>query len=129
MCESKEYILIHFCWCFRFCVFGLIHGKILPSGDNDHLIRLQLSRLCNSTALWSKVQLTIDKDLIRMIHLPSIFIDRALPGHLPELSTYQVKILTSSLHSTYEVAMEFDSRPGLKFLLQKVSEINSKSEL
>jgi hypothetical protein len=36
------------------------------------------------------------------------------------LTNRQVRILLSSLHCTYEVAMEFDSRPGLKFLLQKV---------
>jgi len=44
-----------------------------------------------------------------------------LPGHLSVMKSHQVNILISALRCTYEVAMEFDSRPGLKFLLQKVT--------
>ena len=52
-----------------------------------------------------------------------------LPGYLSVLTDHQIKILLSSLRSTYEVAMEFDSRPGLKFLLQKVIKAGCKANM
>ncbi|XP_074653085.1 brefeldin A-inhibited guanine nucleotide-exchange protein 3-like [Tubulanus polymorphus] len=48
-------------------------------------------------------------------------IDNNLPGLLGNLSTRNVVTLLQCLQESYKMATEFDSRPGLKFLIQKVA--------
>ena len=43
------------------------------------------------------------------------------PGMLPFLSSRNILILLECLESSYKTASEFDMRPGLKFLIQKVA--------
>ncbi|KAG1677896.1 Brefeldin A-inhibited guanine nucleotide-exchange protein 3 [Nymphon striatum] len=45
---------------------------------------------------------------------------RKLPGMMPYLKESHLKTLLQSLSMSYIVAYDFDSRPGLKFLIQKV---------
>lgn len=48
-----------------------------------------------------------------------------LPGMLDKLGSDHVHMLLCSLRASYQIAIEFDSRPGLKFLVQKVSQLNN----
>ncbi|XP_035214133.1 brefeldin A-inhibited guanine nucleotide-exchange protein 3-like [Stegodyphus dumicola] len=51
------------------------------------------------------------------------------PGFLSKLSTGQLQILSSCLEDSYEVACNFDLRPGLKFLIQKVAQTDVAANL
>ena len=53
----------------------------------------------------------------------------SLPGMLESLSSSQIDILLSTLKISHQAAIEFDSRPGLKFLIQKVCQIPSAANL
>ncbi|KAK6986607.1 brefeldin A-inhibited guanine nucleotide-exchange protein 3-like isoform X1 [Biomphalaria glabrata] len=46
---------------------------------------------------------------------------QGLPGQLSYMSTRNVHQILSGLQDVYKVARDFDARPGLKFLLQKVA--------
>lgn len=48
-------------------------------------------------------------------------LDRLVPAH--------VHMLLCSLRASYTVAIEFDSRPGLKFLVQKVAQLSNAANL
>ncbi|KAK7480747.1 hypothetical protein BaRGS_00028008 [Batillaria attramentaria] len=48
-------------------------------------------------------------------------ISPTLPGLLPYMSTRNIMSFLDILESSYQFACEFDARPGLKFLLQKVA--------
>lgn len=52
-----------------------------------------------------------------------------LPGKLDELSSENVHMLLCSLRFSYQTSLEFDSRPGLKFLVQKVAQLNNAANL
>ncbi len=52
-----------------------------------------------------------------------------LPGMMRYLTYEQVKMLLSSLQASYQVSLEFDCRPGLKFLVQKVAQLKSAANL
>ncbi|RXG59332.1 Brefeldin A-inhibited guanine nucleotide-exchange protein 3 [Armadillidium vulgare] len=56
-------------------------------------------------------------------------IDGKLPGMMKFLSHEQVLILLDSLCLSYQASLEFDRRPGLKFLIQKVSQSERASNL
>ncbi|XP_064617857.1 brefeldin A-inhibited guanine nucleotide-exchange protein 3-like [Liolophura sinensis] len=52
-----------------------------------------------------------------------------MPGLLHHLSTRNVLQLLDTLHSSYTVARDFDQRPGLKFLVQKVANTDMAANL
>ncbi|XP_035825340.1 brefeldin A-inhibited guanine nucleotide-exchange protein 3 [Aplysia californica] len=52
-----------------------------------------------------------------------------LPGLMPHMSTRNVHQLLSALDETYQTAQDFDARPGLKFLLQKVAGLDVAANL
>ena len=52
-----------------------------------------------------------------------------LPGMLNLLSADQAHMLLYTLSSSYQTALQFDSRPGLKFLVQKVAQLNRAANL
>uniref|UniRef100_A0A0K2TKT2 Mon2/Sec7/BIG1-like HDS domain-containing protein n=1 Tax=Lepeophtheirus salmonis TaxID=72036 RepID=A0A0K2TKT2_LEPSM len=52
-----------------------------------------------------------------------------LPGMLDYLEPIHIKILLSFLKIISESVMEFDSRPGLKFLVQKVAQLKNAANL
>ena len=52
-----------------------------------------------------------------------------LPGLLQHLSTSNIHSLLHSLHLSYTAAVEFDRRPGLKFLVQKVAQAERAANL
>ncbi|XP_059166369.1 brefeldin A-inhibited guanine nucleotide-exchange protein 3-like isoform X2 [Physella acuta] len=47
--------------------------------------------------------------------------ESSLPGLMEHMSTRNIHQFLSALHDVFIVAQEFDARPGLKFLLQKVA--------
>lgn len=53
----------------------------------------------------------------------------SLPGMLSHLTPDQVHMFLCSLRVSYQSALEFDSRPGLKFLVQKVAQLNNAANL
>lgn len=52
-----------------------------------------------------------------------------LYGLTPYMNQSQIRILMSCLDFSYEKAVSFDSRPGLKFLLQKVAGLEKATNL
>lgn len=48
---------------------------------------------------------------------------------MSQLSVKQLKILLKSLDDSYKTACNFDLRPGLKFLVQKVAQTNVAANL
>ncbi|XP_076031300.1 brefeldin A-inhibited guanine nucleotide-exchange protein 3 isoform X2 [Oratosquilla oratoria] len=52
-----------------------------------------------------------------------------LPGLMPNMTHTQIHTLLDSLHVSYKAAVEFDSRPGLKFLIQKVAQAERAANL
>ncbi|XP_072178180.1 brefeldin A-inhibited guanine nucleotide-exchange protein 3-like [Diadema setosum] len=55
--------------------------------------------------------------------------DSALPGLLAYLSPRNLSLLLECFVQSYQIACEFNSRPGLKFLLQKVSKFEVAANL
>ncbi|XP_054716947.1 brefeldin A-inhibited guanine nucleotide-exchange protein 3-like [Uloborus diversus] len=51
------------------------------------------------------------------------------PGFLSKFSSDQLEILFKCLEDSYETACAFDTRPGLKFLVQKVAQTNVAANL
>jgi brefeldin A-inhibited guanine nucleotide-exchange protein 3 len=45
------------------------------------------------------------------------------------LSPEHIQILLSSLQQSYNMALSFDGRPGLKFLMQKVAQLQRAANL
>lgn len=52
-----------------------------------------------------------------------------MPGYLPLLTESQIRTFILCLNMTYGIAWEFDSRPGLKFLIQKVAGLEKAANL
>ncbi|XP_076763576.1 brefeldin A-inhibited guanine nucleotide-exchange protein 3 [Xylocopa sonorina] len=52
-----------------------------------------------------------------------------IPGFLSRLTSRHVDIFLSSLDLSYATALKFDSRPGLKFLVQKVADLPQPANL
>ncbi|XP_017875514.1 brefeldin A-inhibited guanine nucleotide-exchange protein 3 isoform X2 [Ceratina calcarata] len=52
-----------------------------------------------------------------------------IPGFLSHLSAHHVDIFLSVLDLSYATSLKFDSRPGLKFLLQKVANLPQPANL
>lgn len=52
-----------------------------------------------------------------------------LPGMMPYMTHQHVQILLSCLDLSYDAAIQFDSRPGLKFLIQKVAGMERAANL
>lgn len=52
-----------------------------------------------------------------------------MPGYLSSLTESQIHIFISCLNMTYSISWEFDSRPGLKFLIQKVAGLEKAANL
>lgn len=52
-----------------------------------------------------------------------------LPGMMPYMTQQHVQILLSCLDLSYDAAIQFDSRPGLKFLIQKVAGMDRAANL
>lgn len=50
-------------------------------------------------------------------------------GYLPHLNPYHVEIFFSILDLSYVAALKFDCRPGLKFLVQKVANLEQPANL
>lgn len=50
-------------------------------------------------------------------------------GYLSHLSPHHVEIFLSALDSSYVAALKFDCRPGLKFLVQKVANLEQPANL
>lgn len=60
---------------------------------------------------------------------PSGSIEQPMPGYLSSLTESQIHTLIACLNMTYSMAWEFDSRPGLKFLIQKVAGLEKAANL
>jgi len=56
-------------------------------------------------------------------------IRQPMPGYLSSLTESQIHTLLSCLNITYSISWEFDSRPGLKFLIQKVAGLEKAANL
>ncbi|CAL4062919.1 unnamed protein product, partial [Meganyctiphanes norvegica] len=52
-----------------------------------------------------------------------------VPGFLPYMSSEHIHILLDALQLSYTAAVEFDRRPGLKFLIQKVAQAERAGNL
>lgn len=52
-----------------------------------------------------------------------------VPGMLRHMQHQHIHILLSALHLSYTAAVEFDRRPGLKFLIQKVAQAERAANL
>lgn len=52
-----------------------------------------------------------------------------MPGYLSSLTEFQIHTFISCLNMTYGISWEFDSRPGLKFLIQKVAGLEKAANL
>ena len=59
----------------------------------------------------------------------SFILDFSFPGMLPYLSTRNVLVLLSCLEKSCYIASQFDCRPGLKFLVQKVARADVATNL
>lgn len=56
-------------------------------------------------------------------------VKQPLPGYLSSLTEFQINTFISCLNMTYGISWEFDSRPGLKFLIQKVAGLEKAANL
>lgn len=54
---------------------------------------------------------------------------QSMPGYLPSLTESQIHTFIMCLNMTYNLSWEFDSRPGLKFLIQKVAGLEKAANL
>ncbi|GFT42290.1 brefeldin A-inhibited guanine nucleotide-exchange protein 3 [Nephila pilipes] len=61
--------------------------------------------------------------------MPSSVNGAKKPGFLSRLSNKQLSILFKCLEESYKTACDFDARPGLKFLVQKVAQTNVAANL
>ncbi|GFR02809.1 brefeldin A-inhibited guanine nucleotide-exchange protein 3, partial [Trichonephila clavata] len=61
--------------------------------------------------------------------MPSSLNGTKKPGFLSRLSNKQLCILFKCLDESYKTACDFDARPGLKFLVQKVAQTNVAANL
>lgn len=52
-----------------------------------------------------------------------------VPGLLQHMSHHHIRTLLAALHQSYSAAVEFDRRPGLKFLIQKVAQAERAANL
>lgn len=59
----------------------------------------------------------------------SVILKNNMPGYLSFLTESQIHTLISCLNMTYSISWEFDSRPGLKFLVQKVAGLEKAANL
>ncbi|TRY76541.1 hypothetical protein TCAL_00090 [Tigriopus californicus] len=53
----------------------------------------------------------------------------SLPGNLPNLTSENVQMILCSLRFSHQSALEFDCRPGMKFLVQKVAQLSNAANL
>lgn len=53
----------------------------------------------------------------------------SLPGNLPNLTSENVHMILCSLRFSHQSALEFDCRPGMKFLVQKVAQLSNAANL
>ncbi|XP_025415186.1 brefeldin A-inhibited guanine nucleotide-exchange protein 3 isoform X2 [Sipha flava] len=60
---------------------------------------------------------------------PSKILEKSMPGYLSSLTEFQIHTFISCLNMTYSISWEFDSRPGLKFLIQKVAGLEKAANL
>lgn len=60
---------------------------------------------------------------------PSKTLEKSIPGYLSSLTELQIHTFVSCLNMTYGISWEFDSRPGLKFLIQKVAGLEKAANL
>ena len=67
-------------------------------------------------------------DLLSVM-LSHIFIVYCISGMLPYLSTRNFLQLLSCLENSYAISSQFDCRPGLKFLVQKVARADVATNL
>lgn len=56
-------------------------------------------------------------------------VEHSMPGYLSSLSDSQIYTFIDCLNMTYSMSWEFDSRPGLKFLIQKVAGLEKAANL
>lgn len=56
-------------------------------------------------------------------------VEHFMPGYLSLLTESQIHTLIACLNMTYNMSWEFDSRPGLKFLIQKVAGLEKAANL
>ncbi|XP_054267676.1 brefeldin A-inhibited guanine nucleotide-exchange protein 3-like [Macrosteles quadrilineatus] len=62
-------------------------------------------------------------------HDKSNNVDHTLPGMMPYMSQHHIQTLLACLDLSYDAAIQFDSRPGLKFLIQKVAGMDRAANL
>jgi len=60
---------------------------------------------------------------------PSNTHQHLMPGYLSSLTESQIHTFIECLNMTYNISWEFDSRPGLKFLIQKVAGLEKAANL
>ncbi|XP_054267407.1 brefeldin A-inhibited guanine nucleotide-exchange protein 3-like [Macrosteles quadrilineatus] len=62
-------------------------------------------------------------------HDKSNNVDHTLPGMMPYMSQHHIQTLLACLDLSYDAAIQFDTRPGLKFLIQKVAGMERAANL
>ncbi|XP_046466470.1 brefeldin A-inhibited guanine nucleotide-exchange protein 3 isoform X1 [Neodiprion pinetum] len=55
--------------------------------------------------------------------------EKSLPGYLPYMNSSHIDTFLAALDLSQAAAMKFDSRPGLKFLVQKVANLDQAANL
>ncbi|KAL5009933.1 hypothetical protein ScPMuIL_012238 [Solemya velum] len=92
---------------FRHIVVGLLSHQLLMQTVGSILL--------------DQTSASTDSQLTKRPTEGSTSTSTSVMGLLPNLSVRNIIKLLDSLQTSYQVAIDFDSRPGLKFLIQKVA--------
>ncbi|XP_050440437.1 brefeldin A-inhibited guanine nucleotide-exchange protein 3 isoform X2 [Adelges cooleyi] len=110
---------------YKNIVFGLFVNEMLLQLIGNVLIK------GTDKAIPSLANILLQSSLMTpMDDKVSKCLDRSdMPGYLSVLTELQVRTFISCLDMTYGISWEFDSRPGLKFLIQKVAGLEKAANL
>lgn len=88
-------------------------------------------KICKKKLLYffSLANILLQSSFVTPMDEPSGSIEQPMPGYLSSLTESQIHTLIACLNMTYSMAWEFDSRPGLKFLIQKVAGLEKAANL
>lgn len=84
-----------------------------------------------SQSHWSSIETALSRSLSHVIphSTPCSSPNPVKRGYLSHLSPHHVEIFLSALDLSYVAALKFDCRPGLKFLVQKVANLEQPANL
>lgn len=112
-----------------------IIGNVLIKGTNKAIPRYLIKRnyiIWNYILfyLFSLANILLQSSLMTpMDEQTSNKFGQPMPGYLSSLTESQIHTFISCLNMTYGISWEFDSRPGLKFLIQKVAGLEKAANL